>query len=104
MVPGGNGTAADGWLPDNGTNPYILRINLQKGDQMIMKGIIIEILGAGLLALGLLAIKKPDAWTFKGILDEPSDEDELLIIQIRGVVLIIAGTVIMVFGLQNFLV
>lgn len=49
---------------------------------MITKGIIIEILGAGLLALGLLAIKKPDAWIFRCIFDEPSD-DELLIIQIQ---------------------
>lgn len=70
---------------------------------MITKGIIIEILGAGLLALGLLAIKKPDAWIFKSIFDETSD-DELLIIQIRGVVGVIAGIVMMVFGLQNFLV
>lgn len=72
---------------------------------MMMKGIIIEILGAGLLALGLLAIKKPDAWIFKSIFDETSD-DEMLIIQfqIRGVVGLIAGIVMMVFGLQNFLV
>lgn len=72
---------------------------------MIMKGIIIEIFGAGLLALGLLAIKKPDAWIFKSIFDERSDDELLIIqIQIRGVVGLIAGIVIMVFGLQNFLV
>lgn len=70
---------------------------------MITKGIIIEILGAGLFALGLLAIKKHDAWIFKSIFDETTD-DELLIIQIRGVVGLIAGIVMMVFGLQNFLV
>ncbi|MGG4392931.1 hypothetical protein ABEX25_01260 [Paenibacillus thiaminolyticus] len=72
---------------------------------MIMKGIIIEILSAGLLALGLLAIKKPDAWIFKSIFDETSDDEVLILqIQIRGVVGLIAGIVMMVFGLQNFLV
>jgi hypothetical protein len=53
----------------------------------------------------LLAIKKPDAWIFKSIFDETSDAEMLIIqIQIRGVVGLIAGIVMMVFGLQNFLV
>lgn len=70
---------------------------------MVTTGIVIEFIGAALIALGLLAIKKPDTFTFTGVLDEPSD-NELLIIQFRGVVGLIAGIVMMVFGLQNFLV
>ncbi|WP_197259291.1 hypothetical protein [Paenibacillus dendritiformis] len=68
----------------NGTKPHIVRINLQRGDPMVTTGIVFEFIGAALIALGLLAIKKPDAFTFTGILDEPSD-NELLIIQFRGV-------------------
>ncbi|WP_158000455.1 hypothetical protein [Paenibacillus dendritiformis] len=49
---------------------------------MVTTGIVIEFIGAALIALGLLAIKKPDAWIFKSIFDETSD-DELLIIQIQ---------------------
>lgn len=70
---------------------------------MVTTGIVFEFIGAALIALGLLAIKKPDAWIFRCIFDEASD-DELLIIQIRGVVGVIAGIVMMVFDLQNFLV
>ncbi|BFH66914.1 hypothetical protein J27TS7_45920 [Paenibacillus dendritiformis] len=56
-----------------------------------------------LIALGLLAIKKPETFTFTGILDEPSD-NELLIIQFRGVVGLIAGIVTIVLSIQFFLV
>lgn len=62
-------------------------------------------LGFLIIAFGRFAIKNPDSWIFRRIGDdsEPSD-DYLAYTRFGGVVSIMMGSVIIIFGIQHLLI
>ncbi|GIP43290.1 hypothetical protein J45TS6_17490 [Paenibacillus sp. J45TS6] len=60
------------------------------------------LMGVCVIALGILAIKRPDSWLFKRIGDDREPIDTWLsYVKFAGVISIIMGVIIIILGMQH---
>lgn len=66
------------------------------------------VIGAPLIPLGIWAIKDPDNWWFRVFRKIPDNVDQddvaLSLMRLRGVIALIAGVIITLFGVQRFFI